>query len=126
MAKGEIPIGYIIALVLGIAVVAILGYWFFIMQSSGGSQMTATQCQAQAYQYCRTWQINNYQVENGVPLLGGFNLNPEWFSQGPTGTTNYAPNCQSIKLGGDGSSNTNQQGKLVLSDSCDAILNPGT
>jgi hypothetical protein len=40
MARGEVPISYIIALILGVAVVAIIGYWFFVVQGQGGGEMT--------------------------------------------------------------------------------------
>jgi len=126
MAKGEIPIGYIIALVLGIAVVAILGYWFFIMQGSGGSQMTTSQCQSMAYTYCRTWQANLYQDSNPpqgtAPDVGGF-IGIKWFASGPTAGDSYAPTCSSvIKLDGDYGNGANTG---TLRDTCDAILNPG-
>jgi hypothetical protein len=126
MAKGEIPIGYIIALVLGIAVVAILGYWFFVMQGSGGAQMTASQCQTMAYTYCRTWQANLYQGSNppqaNAPNVGAF-ISEKWFAHVPAGSPDpaYAPTCDSIiSLNGDGK-NTHD-----LQVACDCLLNPGT
>lgn len=126
MAKGEIPIGYIIALVLGIAVVAILGYWFFIMQGQGGSQMTTSQCQTMAYQYCRTWQTNLYAdsnpPQNTAPDVGGF-IGIKWFANSPTSGGSYAPTCSGkVNLDGDYGLGANT-GRLRTA--CDALLNPG-
>jgi len=123
MAKGEIPIGYIIALVLGIAVVAILGYWFFIVQGSGGAQITVSQCQRLAYQYCQTWQANLYRDSNPpqttAPDVGAF-IGEKWFAKAPTGSSAYASACDGIlTLTGDGS-NTG-----TLKTSCQDILNIG-
>jgi hypothetical protein len=97
MAKGEVPISYIIALILGIAVVAVIGYWFFVVQSQGGGEMTITQCRDKAYVYCNMWRDNGYGVDDTTlaPYLGMINGGAKWFSKADTaaGVPAYAPAC---------------------------------
>lgn len=79
MAKGEVPIAYIIALLLGIAVVAILGYWFFVMGGQFGGGTTLEACKTKAYTYCANWQTKGYAYDgNGKPDLSGPNTGKEF------------------------------------------------
>jgi len=99
MAKGEIPIGYIIALVLGVAVVAILGYWFLLVQGAGGTQMSDIECKNKAFMYCTMWSANGYDINTGTqtPSLSVINGGDMWFAK--TGVSNnYAPGCMSFTL----------------------------
>ena len=75
MKKGAVPIPYIIALLLGIAVVAILGYWFFVLGGTIGGEITLERCRTRAHTYCATWQATGYATyENKPATLRG------WFS----------------------------------------------
>jgi hypothetical protein len=101
MSKGEIPIGYIIALILGVAVVAILGYWFFVVQNKGGGEITFDQCRNKAYTYCTIWRGTGYAQDNGAPDLGLLYGGAKWFSIPTTGTTGvdaYAPECVTFQV----------------------------
>jgi len=50
--KAEIPVSYIIALILGIAVVAILGYWFFVVSGSATGTASGVECSTAKFVYC--------------------------------------------------------------------------
>jgi hypothetical protein len=50
--KGQIPVKYIIALILGIAVVALIGFWFFIVAGGFVGELTEAQCRARLLQFC--------------------------------------------------------------------------
>ncbi len=54
MSKGELPVPHIIALVIGVAALALLGYWFFSTGGKLGSQTTATVCDSKFVQFCLT------------------------------------------------------------------------
>ncbi len=54
MKKG-VAIPYIIALILGIVVVGVIGYWFFILSGGGGGKATEAECNVKASNWCRTW-----------------------------------------------------------------------
>lgn len=84
MKKGSVPIPYIIALLLGIAVVAILGYWFFVLGGQWGGEVTMQRCRSKAVTYCTTWQSNGYATTtDGDPDLGGV-IGAKWFSKTTT------------------------------------------
>jgi hypothetical protein len=73
MKKGAVPIPYIIALLLGIAVVAILGYWFFVLGGEWGGEMNLQKCTVRAHTYCSSWQLGNYgNSETEVPTPGWY------------------------------------------------------
>ena len=61
--KGAVPIPYIVALLLGIAVVAILGYWFFVLGGQWGGEVTAETCKTRALTYCTSWQILGFPYD---------------------------------------------------------------
>ena len=67
--KGAVPIPYIIALLLGIAVVAIIGYWFFVLSGQTGGELTFADCKTRATTYCAEWSQAGYAVdsETGEP-----------------------------------------------------------
>lgn len=70
--KGKgIAVPYIIALILGIAVIAILGYWFFVLGGKIGGVGVTTECQAKEASYCQAWSAVNYN-DNLKPL------EPDW------------------------------------------------
>jgi len=54
MSKGELPVAYIIAIVIGVSALALLGYWFFNTGGKFGSQTTATVCDSKFVQFCLT------------------------------------------------------------------------
>ncbi len=89
MRKGAVPIPYIIALLLGIAVVSILGYWFFVLGGQWGMEVTMQRCTSTAMTHCTTWRTAAYGYDNneegsgtGKPNIVG------WFYGKSTAYTN--------------------------------------
>jgi len=62
--KGDVPIPYIIALILGIAIVAVIGYWFFVLSGLWGVQVSLENCQTRAHTYCSGWQLSGYGIRD--------------------------------------------------------------
>ncbi len=60
MAKG-VAVPYIIALILGIVVIALLGYWFFVLGGGVGKQSTVQQCQSKVTAWCNLWSLSSFQ-----------------------------------------------------------------
>jgi hypothetical protein len=92
MKKGAVPVPYIIALLLGIAVVAVLGYWFFVLGGQVGGEVTLQNCKSKATIYCNSWQTNGYAKTDddvpNVPLIG-----EQWFAKSTETEDAYAPAC---------------------------------
>ncbi len=71
--KGAVPVSYIIALLLGIAVIGITGYWFFFLGGEWGGEVTLSTCRSRAYTYCANWQAVGYSnAEDCEPDVGWF------------------------------------------------------
>lgn len=85
MEKGAVPVPYIIALILGIVVVGLLAYWFFVLGGRVGDQASETECRATENIYCTTWAATGYGDESKP---GGKD-----FSDTCPGTGTYAPAC---------------------------------
>ncbi len=65
--KGAIPIPYIIALILGIVVLAIVAYWLFFSSGQFGGTISEASCRAKKMAYCNAWRINGWaEKPNGV------------------------------------------------------------
>lgn len=58
--KKGVAIPYIIALILGIAVIAVLGYWFFVLGGKLGGIGVTTECRAKEVSYCQAWETLGY------------------------------------------------------------------
>lgn len=56
-----VAVPYVIALILGIIVVAVIGYWFFVVAGGGGGQLSLTQCQARFIAFCTQYSAAGYQ-----------------------------------------------------------------
>jgi len=59
MSKG-VAIPYIIAVLLGIAVIGIIGYWFFFLGGSLGGEVSAQDCTRKLVTYCSIWLGQGY------------------------------------------------------------------
>jgi hypothetical protein len=69
MRKG-IAVPYVIALILGIIVVGVIGYWFFVLGGKGGGTGTETACQAKLVSFCTQWSLKGYdQLGSGEHFL---------------------------------------------------------
>lgn len=61
-----VAIPYIIALILGLAVVAVLGYWFFFLSGRlAGSE--GIECESKLVSYCQAWKALGY-TEDKRPI----------------------------------------------------------
>lgn len=123
MSKAEVPISYIIALILGVAVVAIIGYWFFVVQGQGGGEMTLDRCRSSAYTYCNIWRDTGYRTDTGVPDLGILNGGRKWFSVADTaaGVSAYAPACATYNILTEHVIGSQTAGTGLIGD-CESIL----
>jgi hypothetical protein len=83
MRKGELPVPYIIALILGIVVVGILGYGFFILGWRIPGLSNQGNCQTKVTEWCSQWSKNDYD-SNNMPA-------DTWET--------YAPGCDSAGIG---------------------------
>jgi hypothetical protein len=64
MMKKGIAIPYIIALILGIVVVALLGYWFFVLGGTFTGKASITECQTKLSTYCAAFSTAGYPSSN--------------------------------------------------------------
>jgi len=53
--KGD-AIWYIIAVILGVAVILVLGYWFFNLGGKIGGKTAVAECEAKQITYCQNWK----------------------------------------------------------------------
>lgn len=60
--KRGIAVPYIIALILGVAVLAMIGYWFFTVYNQGSE----TACRTRLRTYCAAWSNNGYSPDSGL------------------------------------------------------------
>jgi len=67
--KGEMPIPYIIALILGVIVLGLLAYWLYTGGLGFDKTIHESTCRTKVGFYCSTWKTNSYQdgkKPNGV------------------------------------------------------------
>jgi hypothetical protein len=55
LSKGSIPIPYIIAIIFGIIVIAVLAYWFFTTTGGVGTATQEAECEAALFEFCMNW-----------------------------------------------------------------------
>jgi len=71
LGKG-VAVPYIIALILGMAAVALLGYWFFVLGGRIGGESITAECQAKQIPFCNAWKATRYASK---PPSSGFDFN---------------------------------------------------
>ena len=76
-----VAIPYIIAILLGVAVIGLIGYWLISQGGKAVSTGTSAECQAKQFSYCVQWQNNDKDCMKNQP-------------QDITGT----PNCTNPKI----------------------------
>ena len=92
MSKASVPIPYIIALVLAIAVISIVVYWLFFSGADFGKTILEKGCDAKLLAFC-----------NDVSVSGG--------------AASFSTDCESINDGNrDSYSNKNEPGYKVYSE----------
>ena len=104
MMKG-IAVPYIIALILGIAVVALLGYWFFILGGTFSGKASLTDCQTKLRTFCFEYSATGYTPTQTFTDVCG--------SRGVANT--YAPECCSYR-------DTLLAGQANWKDACIALI----
>ena len=60
MHKGTLPVPYIIAIVLGIAILALMGHLFFQQSGSLGRESSKQDCLLAVAQYCSFYDPNKF------------------------------------------------------------------
>lgn len=58
-----VAIPYVIALVLGVIIIGVIGYWFV---SQGGKTVgvgSKAECDAKQSQYCQVWRNNKFELD---------------------------------------------------------------
>lgn len=61
--KGEMPIPYIIALILGVIVLGLLAYWLYTGGLGFDSTVRESTCRTKVGFYCNSWKTNSYDTE---------------------------------------------------------------
>ncbi len=69
MKRKGIAIPYIIALILGIIVIALLGYWFFVLGFRFVGEMTLTDCQGSLQRFCQEYSASGYSASFAKPVF---------------------------------------------------------
>lgn len=75
--KGAVPIPYIIALVLGVIVIALLAYWLFMSGGEFGTMITESSCQAKKMSYCNRWKFEGSKPDKEFCAASGESYAPE-------------------------------------------------
>ncbi|TAL47569.1 hypothetical protein EPN87_02635 [archaeon] len=55
-----IAVPYIIALILGIVIIGLLGYWFFVLGGQVGGTGTMQTCSAKQAAWCQQWSVTGF------------------------------------------------------------------
>jgi len=67
--KGAVPIPYIIALVLGVIVIALIAYWLFFSGGQFGTVITEKACEAKKMGYCSNWKIKGTKPDKDFSAI---------------------------------------------------------
>lgn len=62
--RKAVAVPYVIALILGVAVIALLGIWFVITGGRFSGQSSDTYCQGQQVEYCTKWVSSSTEPRN--------------------------------------------------------------
>jgi hypothetical protein len=84
-AKGEMPIPYIVALLLGVVVIALIAYFLFFNSNLFWNMMLERTCEAKKTAYCSEWNLK------GKPPTPKFSDNCDLTVAKPSDYT--APEC---------------------------------
>jgi hypothetical protein len=83
---GDVPLPYIIALVLGIIVIVLIAYWLFVEGGLFGGTITEKGCEAKKLAYCSDWK-----VQGAAPAPGKFSKDCDTVNKDKS--LYYAPEC---------------------------------
>lgn len=59
-----VAVPYIVAIVLGIAVIGLLGYWFFVQSGKTGTTGTKAECDSKLASFCLSWKSLGGKSDN--------------------------------------------------------------
>ncbi len=62
--KAEVPVSYIIAIIIGIAVIALLGYWFFMTGGGFRNELSSQECISLKSNFCNLWSASGYRCKD--------------------------------------------------------------
>ncbi len=71
MRKAALPIPYIIALIFGIVILAVLGYWLYSQSGKTIGKGASTECDALRSTFCQQWSITSYKIKPSMTFPGG-------------------------------------------------------
>lgn len=71
MSKAELPVSHIVAMVLGVIVLALLGYLVYTNFIAATGAVSEETCRSQFLQYCTFWSITGYK-EKPIGYKSGF------------------------------------------------------
>jgi len=63
MKKG-VAVPYIIAIILGIVVLGLIGWWLFKGGGQIGGKISEAECMEKQIIYCSKWQLKNFAADN--------------------------------------------------------------
>lgn len=61
MSKGDLPVAHVVAIILGIIVIALLGYLIYTNFTKSTGTISEETCKAKLIQYCTLWSFCNYE-----------------------------------------------------------------
>ena len=61
MSKAELPVSHIIAIILGVIVLGLLGYFLYTNFIKAGSTVTEETCRSKFTQFCSLWSVTGYK-----------------------------------------------------------------
>lgn len=70
MKKAAMPVPYIIALIIGVVVVAVLAYWFVSSGGKGAAIGTEAECNARKVEFCATQTPDSLSKAQAVCKTG--------------------------------------------------------
>lgn len=102
--KKAIAIPYVVAIILGIIIVGVIGYWLFLLYGGGVGTASEAVCRSKLLTYCSEWAETGYSVKPG-----GKEFSKACGEEGVSNT--YAPECCAYSWASD-----------VTSGNCQKVL----
>ena len=62
MTKG-LAVNYVVMIIIGIVVLAVIGFWFFTTAGGGGGRENTFNCDAMKLAFCQEWASYGYSSE---------------------------------------------------------------
>ena len=91
--KGEIPIPYILAIVLVVIVLGLLAYWLYTGGKGWDQIVSESTCRAKLKFYCNSWKVNTYAADKKPNGVTDFSDDCNTVNQIENKDKYYAPDC---------------------------------